>query len=83
MTTITLPQIETRRNWVLALENSTATFTETSDLTLNKLEMEVQSLGIESLLSHIRFCGHIPEHYSHDSTAEKAYSKYTDAVVAE
>jgi len=83
MTGLTLPQISTRYEWVENLENATTSFTVTSASTLRALEDEIRVNGADALLSHIRFCGNIPEHYAHDSTAEKAYSKYTDAVVAE
>lgn len=36
----------------------------------------------ETLLWHLRLCGVIPEHYGHDSSAEKLYSKYTDVLLA-
>lgn len=38
---------------------------------------------MENILGHLRFCGTIPEEIKPDSSAEKAYSKYTDSVVAE
>lgn len=76
-------QIETRQKWVEVLENSSTTFTKTTAATLSALKREVEDGGFQPLLSHVRFCGTIPERYRHDSTEEKAYSKYTDAVVAE
>lgn len=33
------------------------------------------------MLGHLRLCGAIPEKYSHDSSEEKLYSKYTDVVI--
>ena len=35
------------------------------------------------LLDHLRLCGAIPERYGHDSSQEKLYSKYTDALISE
>lgn len=33
-------------------------------------------------MDHLRLCGTIPETYGHDSSEEKLYSKYTDALLA-
>lgn len=76
-------QITTRKRWVKDLSDSASTFAETSERTFSALKDEVEQGGYEHLLSHVRFCGTIPERYRHDSTEEKAYSKYTDSVIAE
>ena len=47
------------------------------------LRKEISEQGINSLLDHLRICGAVPEHYGRDSSEEKLYSKYTDAVVSE
>jgi hypothetical protein len=47
------------------------------------LSEEVLALGVSTLLDHLRLCGDIPEFYRHDSTEEKLYSKYTDAILCE
>ena len=39
--------------------------------------------GVIALQDHLRFSGDIPEQYVHDSSEEKLYSKYTDALLAE
>jgi hypothetical protein len=44
---------------------------------------EYAQYGRASLIDHLRLCGAIPESYHHDSSEEKLYSKYTDAVVAQ
>lgn len=80
---ISAQQIETRMRWVKTLSESAETFAATSRRTFDALRMEVEQGGYGHLLSHIRFCGTIPESYRHDSTQEKAYSKYTDSVIAE
>jgi type II restriction enzyme len=46
------------------------------------LERELENDGLDSLLDHLAICGIIPERLPHDSTEEKLYSKYTDAVIA-
>lgn len=81
---ITDGQIGTRKKWVQLLSAHSGEFTETSAETLRVLDTELaEEDGLDTLLGHLRFCGTIPEEYRHDSTEEKAYSKYTDAVVAE
>ena len=35
------------------------------------------------MIDHLRTCGVIPESFGHDSSEEKLYSKYTDAVISE
>lgn len=80
---VTEEQIATRKRWVATLGQSASTFAATSRRTFDALKREVDQGGYEHLLSHIRFSGTIPERYRHDSTEEKAYSKYTDSVIAE
>lgn len=81
--TLTKTQIETRKRWVSLLEVSSATFSQSSAETMAALSNEITSIGVDALLGHLRFCGTIPESYKHDSTVEKAYSKYSDSVLAE
>lgn len=80
---VTNEQVATRGRWVAMLADSATTFAATSRRTFDVLKHEVDQGGYEPLLSHVRFCGTIPEKYRHDSTEEKAYSKYTDSVIAE
>jgi type II restriction enzyme len=47
------------------------------------LGKEVSTEGTNALLEHLAVCGIIPEAIDHDSSEEKLYSKYTDAVIAE
>lgn len=47
-----------------------------------ELAAEFKQEGVSALLDHLRLCGAIPEHYGHDSSEEKLYSKYTDALLA-
>lgn len=48
-----------------------------------ELKDEIERLGIAVLIDHLRLCGDIPESYGHDSSEEKLYSKYTDAILCE
>ena len=72
-----------RRQWVDRLTIRTGSFVEDTNTMLCRLRKEIQDEGPDSLLRHLRFCGAMPEHYRHDSSEEKLYSKYTDAVVSE
>lgn len=80
---ITEEQIEKRNYWIGEIENLSGNFGDDFDRLQTKLRSEIKAEGSHSLLSHVRLCGAIPEHYPHDSSAEKLYSKYTDALLAE
>lgn len=76
-------QEQNRAVWVSKILAYSSSFSESSAATAKALDNELHgSTAIESLLGHLRFCGTIPEAIPHDSSAEKAYSKYTDAVVS-
>lgn len=81
---ITRNQVNNRAEWVKRIIENKATFAESSNATLDALKEEaVQENKVENILGHLRFCGTIPEEIKPDSREEKAYSKYTDSVVAE
>lgn len=48
-----------------------------------ELQADIHGNGTEALLDHLRLCRAVPEHYRHDSSEEKLYSKYTDALISE
>jgi type II restriction enzyme len=58
-------------------------FGDDSTRMIEELRAEIARDGSEALLDHLRMCGAIPERFGHDSSEEKLYSKYTDAVVSE
>lgn len=58
-------------------------FGDDSTRMAEELRAEIARDGSEALLDHLRLCGAIPEQYGHDSSEEKLYSKYTDAVISE
>lgn len=80
---ISKTQIERRNYWVGEIEKLSGSFTDDFDRLRDELRQEVETLKMDSLLSHLRLCGAIPERYGHDSSEEKLYSKYTDAVLSE
>lgn len=76
--------IQLRAAWVSKLGGQdSGNFATAAQTVIHDLQAEVAQYGSEPLLAHLRVCGAMPEQYGHDSTAEKLYSKYTDAVVSE
>ena len=73
---------ERRSHWVAELENLSGSFGDDSTKMLAELQEDIRQ-DEEALLDHLRLCGAIPEKYGHDSSEEKLYSKYTDAVISE
>jgi hypothetical protein len=72
-----------RSHWVAELARLSGSFGDDSTKAQEQLRLEVKKEGCEALLEHLRICGAIPENFEHDSSAEKLYSKYTDAVISE
>ena len=72
-----------RRYWVSELAKLSGSFGDDSTKMIAELRAEIAKDGSEALLDHLRLCGAMPEQYGHDSSAEKLYSKYTDAIVSE
>lgn len=74
---------ERRTYWVTKLANLSESFNDDSERMIAELRAEIDKDGTEALLDHLRMCGAVPEHYGHDSSEEKLYSKYTDAIISE
>ncbi len=72
-----------RKYWVAELAKLSGSFGVDSTKMIAELSADIRKDGRAALLDHIRLCGAVPEHYGHDSSEEKLYSKYTDAVIAE
>jgi len=72
-----------RKYWVSELTKLSGSFGDDSTKMIADLRAEIGKDGTEALLDHLRLCGAVPEHYGHDSSEEKLYSKYTDAIVSE
>ena len=75
--------VQRRDRWIAYMETLSGSFGENSDRVVEELRAEIRMDTTEALAEHLRFCGAVPERYSHDSTQEKLYSKYTDSVVSE
>lgn len=82
MNIITEKEIESRRYWIEEIRKLSGNFGNDSDRLESELEQEVHQGGSLSLIGHLRLCGNIPESYSHDSSEEKLYSKYTDSLLS-
>lgn len=71
-----------RYRWINKFFEYDRSFVENSDLIENELNDEIDNKGTSNLIDHLRLCGNIPECFSHDSTEEKLYSKYTDCLLS-
>ncbi len=83
MEIITEEQVENRKYWIDNLSRLSGNFGTDVERIEKELRQEIQVYGIVSLLGHLRLCGVIPECYGSDTSEEKLYSKYTDAVIHE
>jgi type II restriction enzyme len=72
-----------RTHWVEKIRKLSGKFGDDSDQLEKGLSDEIKEQGTSALIDHLRLCGDIPESYSHDSSEEKLYSKYTDSLLAE
>jgi type II restriction enzyme len=73
--------IATRKYWVGEIQNLSGNFADDTERLENELKDEIFKPGASTLIDHLRLCGNIPEAYSHDSSEEKLYSKYTDSLL--
>lgn len=83
MEIITNEQVKNRKYWIDNLSRLSGNFGVDTERIEQELRQEIQDYGIVSLLGHLRLCGAIPECYGPDTSEEKLYSKYTDAVIHE
>lgn len=80
---ITKSAIERRQYWIDEIVKLSGHFVSDSGRVEQEIISEVEIAGHQALLDHLRLCTAIPESYAHDSSEEKLYSKYTDALVSE
>ena len=79
---LTKKSIQRRQYWIEEISKISGKFGDDSARVERDLAEELQKDGVSALLDHLHLCGSIPEHYGHDSSEEKLYSKYTDALLA-
>ena len=71
-----------RRYWIDEIVQLSGHFGADSSRVGAKLSDEIRDEGLTALLDHLRLCSAIPESYGHDTSEEKLYSKYTDALIS-
>lgn len=69
--------------WIEEIRKLSGNFGDDSDRLEKELAAEVKKESVSALMDHLRLSGDIPESYEHDSSEEKLYSKYTDALLSE
>ncbi len=79
---ITALDLTRREYWIDRIGRPSGDFGVDSDGVEREVAEEIERTGVETLLSHLRLCGAIPESYESDSSEEKLYSKYTDVVIS-
>jgi len=82
MKIISKKAISRREYWIEEIKNISGNFGDEAQRLENELENEIKKYGSSTLIDHLRLCGNIPEMYGHDTSEEKQYSKYTDALLA-
>lgn len=75
--------INRRSYWVDELRKLSGHFGDDFARLESELGLELKKDGTAAIVDHLRLCGDIPECYKHDSSEEKLYSKYTDALLSE
>lgn len=81
-TYITKTTIARRQAWIAEIVTLSGSFNADATRVEAELVADFSRDGEQCLLDHLRLAGTIPEIYGHDSSEEKLYSKYTDALVA-
>ncbi len=79
---ISYKAIKRRAYWIDEICKLSGNFGEDTERLEKELEQEISKSGINALIDHLRLCGNIPESYGHDTSEEKLYSKYTDALLS-
>jgi len=75
--------VERRKRWISEIGGCSGDFGEDVARLEDDLAKERKLAGLQAIIDHLRLCGAIPESYGYNTSEEKLYSKYTDAVVAE
>ena len=82
MKIISKKAISRREYWIEEIKNISGNFGDEVQRLEKKLELEIKKYGNSTLIDHLRLCGNIPEMYGHDTSEEKQYLKYTDALLS-
>lgn len=74
--------VDRRHYWIKEIVTLSGHFGLDSTRVEAELADEIGQNGLPALLDHLRLCSAIPESYGHDTSEEKLYSKYTDALIS-
>ncbi len=74
--------VDRRLYWIDEIVTLSGHFGSDSTRVEAELSEEIKDNGLRALLDHLRLCSAIPESYGHDTSEEKLYSKYTDALIS-
>lgn len=83
MQVITETAIQRRKYWIEEIRKISVNFGNNSERLEKELSNEIKDKGTDALIDHLRLCGNMPESYGLNTTEEKQYSKYTDALLCE
>lgn len=83
MIIISKAAIQRRGYWIEEIRKLGGNFGDNSERLEQELANEIKAEGSSALIDHLRLGGDIPESYGHDTSEEKQYSKYTDALLSE
>lgn len=83
MKVISKAAIQRREYWIEEIRKISGNFGENSERLENELSAEIKKESASSIIDHLRLVSNIPESYGHDTSEEKQYSKYTDAILSE
>lgn len=82
LTHISAKSFANRKKWINSIKQRGGSFIDETNRLYDDLKSDVLADNGHRLYDHIRLCGNIPEEYHHDSSEEKQYSKYTDALLS-
>lgn len=71
-----------RAKWLEEIVQISGRFSSDFSRIEEELQQEIYTDGCIAIEDHLRTAGAIPEQYNHDSSEEKLYSKYTDALLS-
>jgi type II restriction enzyme len=79
---LTNETIKRRRHWIEEIARISGRFGEDTARVERELIAQIHQDGPAALFDHLHLCGAIPEEYRYDTSEEKLYSKYTDALLS-
>lgn len=79
---ITKEAVDRRFYWINEVIKLTDDFDADSNRIDACLNREINDNGLPAFLDHLHLCPAIPESYGHNTSEEKLYSKYTDALIS-